>query len=278
MKSQLSDNAPDRHPDPTYMLGDFFTIKRGIETGDNDFFLLDPRAILARDLPMEFMRPILPGPSHLIDQEIVADPEGYPIVEERLFLLDCPLPEQEIRRDYPTLWAYLEEGKERGVHQRYISRHRSPWYLQERRPPAPFLCAYTGRGDRNGTAAEGAPFRFILNNSRAIAPNVYLMMYPRPALAERIGREYHERYMLWSALNEIDVRAVRRRAVIYGDDAGGKLEPMELASVPADLVVRLYPDLRPDSEAQLPLFDEAPEHRSDDAADDIPDDLSRDAA
>jgi adenine-specific DNA-methyltransferase len=62
-------------------------------------------------------------------------------VERPRFLLDCRLPEPEIKKRYPLLWRYLESGVERGVADAYLSRHRSPWYAQERRAAAPLLCA-----------------------------------------------------------------------------------------------------------------------------------------
>ena len=83
----------------SYTLGDFFTIKRGVETGDNDFFILTPIEILAYDLPEEFLQPILPGPSALGEQEIVSDPEGDPILDNKHFLLNAPLPEWEIKKE-----------------------------------------------------------------------------------------------------------------------------------------------------------------------------------
>lgn len=237
-----------------YRLEDFFTIKRGVETGDNGFFILSGRKVRELDLPLEFLRPILPGPHDLPESEIVADPEGYPILEERLFLLDAPLPEEEIRRDYPTLHAYLQSGLERGVDQRYSCRRRTPWYAQERRPPAPYLCAYMGLSWEED---EEAPYRFILNHSRAIAPNIYLMMYPRPALARRLADDYAARVGLWGRLNGLGERELAAREKIYGDGTG-RLEPNELGSVPADPVVSLFPDLIPDPATQMNLFDRPP--------------------
>lgn len=237
-----------------YTLGDFFTIKRGVETGDNDFFLVTPIEALAHDLPMEFLRPIFPGPHTLPDLEIVADPEGHPIMDNKLFLLDCPLPEWEIREKFPSLMRYLEKGVERGVPERYSCSRRTPWYAQERRPPAPYLCAYVGRGEvGDGVGGEDAPFRFILNHSKAIAPNIYLMMYPRPALARRLVDNYPLRVALWGALNGISLNEMMGRGRIYGETYG-KLEPMELASVSAERIARLFPDIVPDSAAQMNLF------------------------
>ncbi len=237
-----------------FRLEDFFTIKRGVETGDNGFFILSGRRARELDLPFEFLRPILPGPHQLPEGEIVADPEGYPILEERLFLLDAPLPEEEIRQGYPTLYRYLQSGIERGVHERYSCRHRTPWYAQERRPPAPYLCAYMGQSWEED---EEVPYRFILNHSRAIAPNIYLMMYPRPALARRLADNYPARVALWGRLNDMGSGALSARDTVYGE-LTGRLEPNELGSVGADPVELLFPDLIPDPAAQMTLFDRQP--------------------
>ena len=233
-------------------LGDFFTIKRGIETGDNDFFIVTPMQALAADLPFEFLRPILPGPQSFPDNEIIADPEGHPILDNKLFLLDCPLPEREIQSRYPGLWNYLQRGIVEGVHERYSCRHRSPWYIQERRPPALFISAYMGRR----WDEEGPPFRFILNHSKAVAPNIYLMMYPRSGLAQLLRENYPLQIKFWTALNNIGINEIQNRSCVY-DTAPGRLEPKELASVDAHRIARLVPGLIPGPSAQLSLFDEA---------------------
>ena len=71
--------------------------------------------------------------------------------------------------------SYLNSAMAKGIADRYICRHRAMWYTQERRPPALFVCTYLGRSDKKSVR----PFRFILNNSKATAANVYLMLYPR---------------------------------------------------------------------------------------------------
>ena len=140
------------------VLGDFFKIKRGLATGNNSYFILSAEEIERRALPMEAFTPILPSPRYLPDDEVVADKRGNPVLERRLFLLNCQLEESEVRRRYPKLWAYLEEGKAQGVPKRYLCRHRTPWYTQENRPPPPFVCTYLGRSDTK----RGRPFRFII--------------------------------------------------------------------------------------------------------------------
>ncbi len=213
-------------PWPT--LAAFFDIKRGLATGNNKYFILSIEEIEERGLPIEAFRPILPSPRYLPETEILADGNGNPVLSRRLFLLDCRLPEEEIRERLPTLGTYLEEGKAKGIADRYLCRHRTPWYAQERRPPAPFLCTYLGRSDKK----NGRPFRFILNHSLATAPNVYLMLYPRNILARAIAESPHLKRRVWEFLNRIGSKDMLNEGRVYG---GGlhKLEPRELGRVPA---------------------------------------------
>lgn len=127
-------------------LSEFFQIKRGLATGDNSYFILAEEEIAARALPREVFTPILPSPRYLQCDEVKAQKDGSPDIERRLFLLDTKLSEGDIRKRFPSLHAYLEEGKARGLHERYLCKHRSLWYAQEKRPPAPIVCTYLDPG------------------------------------------------------------------------------------------------------------------------------------
>ena len=208
-------------------LGDLFDIKRGLATGSNSFFMLTPDQISENQIPPEFLTPILPAPRHLPVNEVYADALGNPVLERNLFLLNCNLPESQVRLQYPTLARYLEKGRMQGVDERYLSRSRSPWYSQEHRPAAPFLCTYMGRirSDSSG------PFRFIRNHSGATAPNLYLMLYPKPDLERQIEDDPDTADKLWEALNSIPSKVMTSCGRVYG---GGlhKIEPKELRRVP----------------------------------------------
>ncbi|MDZ7905918.1 MAG: hypothetical protein U5N55_09240 [Cypionkella sp.] len=54
-------------PPSTARVGDLFSIKRGIATGANGFFLVSREQAAALRLPKKFLRPILPSPRHLRD-------------------------------------------------------------------------------------------------------------------------------------------------------------------------------------------------------------------
>ncbi|MFT4195932.1 Eco57I restriction-modification methylase domain-containing protein [Ottowia sp.] len=210
-----------------YRLGDLFVIKRGLATGDNSFFILDEEKVRDLGLPTQFLRPILPSTRYIKADEISADTAGVPLLDKRLFLLDCDLPEEEVRRDHPALWAYLQTGIDH-VAPRYLCRSRRYWYAQERRPAAPIVCTYIGRSDH-----DGRPFRFLLNNSKATATNVYLCLYPQPLLASQLQHKPEALRPLWHALNAIGKETLLGNGRVYG---GGmhKLEPRELANVPAN--------------------------------------------
>ena len=210
------------------ILSDFFTIKRGIATGDNKFFILTLEQIEHRGLPLDQFRPILPSPRCLKVTEVNADKNGFPAIDNQLFVLDCRLPLDEVKHLYPKLYEYLKEGIQSGVSERYLCQNRKIWYSQENRPSSRFYCTYIGRTDKNGKK----PFRFILNRTQAIVTNSYLILYPKPHLEKKIEQHEELSERLIEALNNITGRALLDEGRVYG---GGmhKLEPKELANVSA---------------------------------------------
>ena len=245
--------ADVRSRSDTPVLSDFFRIKRGIATGNNSFFILSEDEIATRGLPMEVFTPILPSPRYLRHDEVQAREDGSPNIERRLFLLDTKLPEEAIHKRFPALAAYLEEGKAKGLQERYICKHRALWYGQEDRPPAPIVCTYLGRGD----AKSGRPFRFILNCSRATVANVYLAMYPTALMAREMSRDPNLVREVWNRLNEVSPEILLGEGRVYG---GGlhKLEPRELGNLPAVFIADLLPDGSvPLRTTQLGLFVDA---------------------
>jgi hypothetical protein len=231
-------------------LSDLFTTKRGLATGNNNFFILSREQIEEHQLSLQFFKPILPSPRYLKINEIEADNDNNPLIEKPIYLLDCKLPEDEIKKEHPKLWAYLQIGIKNEVHLTYLCRNRTPWYSQEKREPAPILCTYMGR---NNQKEGGKPFRFILNHSNATATNVYLLLYPRPLLDRAFQNNPGLIRTVWKALNNISTDSLIGAGRVYG---GGlhKLEPKELSNVHASDVIRLIPDLRPNPRRQKLLF------------------------
>ena len=216
-------------------MSDLFKVKRGLATGDNSFFVLTEEKATSLDLPRQFLKPLLPSPRYVEGDVIHSDVDGLPLSSRRLYLLDCDLSEDEVLRLSPPLAKYLGAGREKAL-ETYICSRRTPWYSQEARPPAPIVCTYMGRG----LEKRERPFRFILNNSNATALNVYLMLYPTPMLARAMGKDQQLISKIWEVLREVPAEALLGEGRVYG---GGlyKMEPKELANLPADQIMALLP-------------------------------------
>jgi hypothetical protein len=214
-------------------LGDLFAIKRGLATGANAFFILERAEARRRDIPDAFLKPILPSSRYLRDPVIEAGPDGHPLLDRSLVIIDSDLPEDLIRDRHPRFWSYLQEGRRQGVPAGYLASRRSPWYSQERRDPAPFLCTYMGR-----QGATGNPFRFFWNKSRATAANVYLLLYPQGPLKAALKAKPDLYPLIFGRLQGISAAHLMEEGRVYG---GGlhKMEPGELARLPAHAIASL---------------------------------------
>lgn len=207
-------------------LGDFFEIKRGLATGDNNFFIMSRDKIAELGMDMIFFKPILPSPRYLKTDFVSSDRDGIPQIEPQYFLLDCKLSEREIEIKYPAIWNYLRSGAEK-TGKRYLCQNRKKWYWQEQREKTYFLCSYMGRGKKDNSP----PVRFILNLSEAIVTNSYLMLYPKEHLQQAISADPNLVYKIWEMLKSIRGNEIEEEGRVYG---GGlkKIEPGELAKVP----------------------------------------------
>ena len=231
-------------------LSSIFMIKRGIATGANNFFILPRARALALGIDERFLKPILPSPRYLEDAVVEADENGYPRIDKPSALIDTDLPEEVLKRVCRPLWEYLRTGEEQGVRDTYLAGKRSPWYRQEHRDAAPFVCTYMGRPGK-----AGSPFRFLWNKSRAVAPNVYHLLYPVGPLKVALEKRPELAQQVFALLQQIESATLVSEGRVYG---GGlyKLEPNELGRVGArhfEDMLEPYYQMQPDR--QIGLFD-----------------------
>jgi adenine-specific DNA-methyltransferase len=208
-----------------------FTINRGIATGANDFFILPRRDLAKHGIHERFVKPILPSARFLESDVIESDDAGFPLIKEQLAVIDTDLPIERIERECIGLWRYLQEGERNEIQNAYLLTKRSPWYRQEQRSPAPFLCTYMGRKKDNGKT-----FRFFWNRSAATAANTYLLLYPVGPLRRAISDNPAIGLRVLSLLNDLEPACFVEHGRVYG---GGlfKMEPRELGKVEATRIV-----------------------------------------
>ena len=219
------------------VLGDFFRVQRGVATGGNRFFVLERTDAVRRGFPSEYLRPILPSPRYLKTTVIDADADSYPLLVPQLCLIDCDLPEHIVERRYQALWEYLATADALGIREGYLVGKRSPWYRQEQREPAPFLCTYMGRG-----SDDKQPFRFILNRSAAIGTNLYLMLYPRNGMLSMLSAHPGRLTPVHELLGQVTGHELRGEGRVYGGGLN-KIEPRELSRISAASMVERWPEL-----------------------------------
>jgi hypothetical protein len=94
-----------------------------------------------------------------------------------------------------------------------------------------------GRGGQ-----DKQPFRFLLNRSKAIGTNLYLMMYPRPKLASMLCAHPERATDVHAMLSQITAHELRGEGRVYG---GGlyKIEPGELGRISALAFKERWPEL-----------------------------------
>ncbi|HHY54851.1 MAG TPA: XamI family restriction endonuclease [Chloroflexi bacterium] len=227
-------------------LGDLFSVKRGIATGANDFFIITPETVVEYEIPAEFLKPILPGPRYLGSAVIERNESGAPLDVQPLYLLACTLPPEVVEQRHPGLWSYLQRGVAQKIHERYLCASKEVWYYPERRQPSLFLATYMGRV----SGRSDTPIRFYLNLSDALVTNVFLHLYPRSGLMRLLAGDRRRMVELLDALNRITITDVVQNGRFYG---GGlhKVEPKELITLPL-----LHPPdwLRNLNEKQLALI------------------------
>ena len=88
-----------------------------------------------------------------------------------------------------------------------------------------------------GRTSNGCkPFRFLLNQSAALASNLYLLLFPKGPLQAALRADSQLFSAVLQALRKIDTNAFIREGRVYG---GGlyKMEPKELGRLAAEPIL-----------------------------------------
>ncbi len=189
-------------------LGDIAQTMRGIATGANHFFTLNEEE--ARHLPPQYLKPCL--------TKSLAAPffdftlEDFDALRQRgkkVYLLDCDgVPP-------PALADYFKAGEREGLHRRYLTSKRTPWYAMEKRIVAPILVTVFGRGG----------LRFVLNRARVWNLTAFHCLYPR------FDDERLHKALMAYLVSRRCAELLDREKRVYGDGLI-KVEPRDILALP----------------------------------------------
>jgi methylase of polypeptide subunit release factors len=197
-------------------LSDIGTVKRGIATGDNDYFCLSQDEVEEWDIEDEYLSKLIRKGSHISGYKY--DQESWEENRQKgnevwiIYHLD----EWKGALRGTNIQEYLNHGVEIGADDSYLASNREPWYVVDRREPADILFTYMSR--------EG--IKFIHNETEARNLNNLHSIYLDDEL------ENDETRALLAYLNSnISDEVVRRSGRTYSTGMD-KVEPDELKQVP----------------------------------------------
>lgn len=201
-------------------IGELFHTRRGIATGANGVFVIGEEKRQELDIPLSFLKPVLPRSRYLPGPIIYSHQNGCPVVQRPQWLIDFPGPIELIKTEHPRFYDYLLRAKLEFGRRRLIAA-RKDFTRQEQRPHAPFLFGYMSRGT--------STLPFYLNRSRATFLNNYIGLYPRydPEAADRLGID---EVQILSMLRETRHDQVLEQGRVYSTGLR-KIEPRELGSL-----------------------------------------------
>ncbi len=211
-------------------------IMRGIATGANDFFALSDDEVVKWGLNQANLRPVLTktreAPGYVFSRADF-DRLGREGKKRWLLYLTGPVAPGTAEA------RYIQQGETRCLHQRSLVKTRSLWYVTERRDPAPIYFTYLSRKRS----------RFIHNQAGVLALNVFLCIYPTPA----ISQDETMLKALLAILNSLIAKdSLRHVGRTYGGDTI-KVEPREMDRLPVLNPIKLAASTR---ERLAELFDQ----------------------
>ena len=134
----FASNTPSSAP---CTIGDFCTVRRGIATGANSYFLLSKEDVSKYEIAEENIIPCVVKSAD-IKANVLTQPDLNTMIESsKPSYLFSP-----INLNCPGTRSYLEKGVEEQVDKKYLPAHRREWYRAENVTPAPILISTACRG------------------------------------------------------------------------------------------------------------------------------------
>jgi len=182
------------------------TFMRGIATGANEFFALRKTKIEELKLDDYNLRKCITK-STQIKKAVFTEDDFYTLYND-----NKPVHCLDVKdHNKPEVINYIRYGEKLGLHRRYLTKNRKPWYKIEYRQPAPILFGVFSRGR----------LKVIRNYSSAINFTCFHSFYPN-----MFGEKYIDKLFIYFLSNRgQEIIKMNKRS--YGNTLD-KLEPGDL--------------------------------------------------
>ena len=167
---------------------------RGIATGDNSYFLFTAEKIEKSQIPQHYFLPIV-GSSSQVAKYIFTQKDFKQLIinNKSVFILNAKDLEN------PQIKEYILWGESQGIHQKYLTSHRHPWYAIERRLPAPIWVSVFSRGGLKFIKNEAGvrnltTFHCVYLNALGLAKIDLLFAYLLTDVAKNIFADQRREY------------------------------------------------------------------------------------
>lgn len=145
------------------LISDIGRVKRGIATGDNNYFIFNKSKAKSYNISKECLIPCICKSQYLKNIKVLDENEikNLIIEDKELFLFNGIFKNCEADENY------IKVGEESQVDKKYLTSKRKPWYSIEKRESADILIAVFSRNKLN----------FILNNTELLNLTCYHGLY-----------------------------------------------------------------------------------------------------
>lgn len=180
--------------------------KRGIATGANNYFSFNKLKIDELSLPNTNLKKCITK-SALVKSMIFTEDDFARLAKnnKNIYCLDV-----KSKEDVATV-SYLKLGEGLGIHKKYLTSKRNPWFKLEERDPSPILFGVFNRGR----------LKVIRNYTDAVNFTCFHSFYPN-----RLGEKYVDRLFVY-LISDIGQAILKMNKRSYGRNLD-KLEPGDL--------------------------------------------------
>lgn len=184
-------------------------VVRGIATGANDFFIFNKEKAEKLEIPENSLLPCITKSKDINSPFFTAEHfDSLVSANANIFLFNAGKEPTDTR-----VLEYIDFGEGEGINQRFLTSRRTPWFINEKRPPSPIWVSVFNR----------KKVKFIRNEAGISNLTTFHCIYPEADLFSQIHIDLLFAYLLTDMAKEIF--SDNRRE--YGDGLK-KFEPNDL--------------------------------------------------